>query len=246
LGSLLAFTSFSLLLNNFLLHARICSGSTLSLERGASITSAPSVQSLLQNSFLPSEKVVTVPAVASSVEDISLSQLISPANDLRVTGAIDKRLRSILRPKALVIKFPGIPHNLVHDLWQSDGVRRWAGSSRLECSATWVCDVRLVVWAVDIDSVPASMISSQLMPRPRSIERKCSRRKGNGCTNTATACAVWQRCRIIASAWSASEWILSDVGSATVAKLLLFVGTCSKHWVADDHTETLSSSQTRI
>lgn len=50
-----ALTSFSLLFNNCWLHARIRSRGTLSLERSASIASAPSVQSLLQHSFLPSE-----------------------------------------------------------------------------------------------------------------------------------------------------------------------------------------------
>jgi hypothetical protein len=72
-----------------------------------------------------------------------------------VTIRPDKRLAAVLRPEAAVIKLASIPDNLIEELGNPNGVRRWARSTALEGAARRVGDVAHVVLRVEVDAVPA-------------------------------------------------------------------------------------------
>ena len=74
--------------------------------------------------------------------------------NLRVTHGVDEGLLSITGP--VVGELLGLPHNLVHDLGDLDGVGGGAGAARLEGAGRGVGNVALVVGAVEVDAVPAS------------------------------------------------------------------------------------------
>lgn len=68
-------------------------------------------------------------------------------------------LGSIRGPLSLVVEWCGIPDNLIHELWDPDGMGRWAAAAETEeggWAGGWVGDVALVVWAVEIYTIPAT------------------------------------------------------------------------------------------
>lgn len=73
--------------------------------------------------------------------------------------AIDERRGAVSGPQASVGELGHVPHQLVHDLWELDGVRRRAGTATRGAGAGAVSDVALVVWAVQVCAIPASDFS---------------------------------------------------------------------------------------
>lgn len=153
-------TSFNVLLHSRFKHAFVSLLGSLRLHTGARISSASFVKRVLQGITLPSEQVVAVPGVASSIITVSMSPSSNTitAESQRhslVSHAVDERLGPICGPVGLVVELSGVPHDLVHDLRKLDRVACRAWARRLEGPAAGVCYVRLVVWAIDVHSIPA-------------------------------------------------------------------------------------------
>jgi hypothetical protein len=72
----------------------------------------------------------------------------------RIAKAIHQRLLSVLKVLR-VGKLRGVKHNLVHDLRNSDGMCARALIVCERAVAGRICYMALVVWAVEIDAVPA-------------------------------------------------------------------------------------------
>lgn len=120
---------------------------------------AAGVHGALQGVALPAEHVVAVLAVPGALTSqlrIQKSHCEGNSNAL-ITHAEDERLGAVGGPLALVVELAGIPHNLKEELREFHGVAGRAGSTRLKGAADGIGDVALVVWAVKVDTVPASM-----------------------------------------------------------------------------------------
>lgn len=95
------------------------------------------VHSPLQEVPLPPKHVVAVRTIARSIA-------IAP----------NKRLRPVRWPVGLVVEGRRVPYDLVEELRNLDGMRRGTGTATLE-SAARICDMAVVVGAVEVDAVPA-------------------------------------------------------------------------------------------
>lgn len=89
------------------------------------------------------------------------STYIVCVRSVRVTALVavaeDERVRSVLGPHVLELR--RIPERLVCELRHADGVRGWAGGAGCETRGLGIIHVCLVVWAVEIFAVPASVES---------------------------------------------------------------------------------------
>jgi hypothetical protein len=130
--------SFCLLRHSLLLLARHGLLGCLSLEGRAPVAGAASIEGTLESIAFPTEDVVTMLAKPGCI-----------------THRIDEGL-STLGPDVLVVELARVPHDFVHQLREPDGVAGGAGAGRLEATAARVCDVALVVGAVDVLAIPAS------------------------------------------------------------------------------------------
>jgi hypothetical protein len=77
----------------------------LRLKTFASIAKASLVHRLLQRSFFPTKDIVAVLAIAGAI-----------------AHRVHEGLRTVLRPDALIFKWRGVPHDLVHQLRHLDGM----------------------------------------------------------------------------------------------------------------------------
>ena len=73
----------------------------------------------------------------------------------RITHRVNERLPG-LGPVLGVVELARIPHDLVHQLRQADGVGVGTGSGRFKAAGDRVGDVALVVGRVEVLAVPAS------------------------------------------------------------------------------------------
>lgn len=193
----------------------------------------------LNSTLLRSSNILVLHRLTFSAHAIrrihpDLKLVALPAKDvismLPVAGVVAvaevEGLRAVGGPQALVIEGRGVPDDLVHQLRDAHGVSGWAFASQAE-KVGWaglgVGYVRLVVWAVEIDAVPA-------------------RREDDVGTNAALA-----RCRgevlcieLVVHAWCTG--VASEVGAGVAA---VAVGAlqdsvdCAPGWVACEHTEAL-------
>ena len=139
-------TSINVLIHLLTHHTLLRSINSLSLQTGrASSSHTPSsIHRLLEHRILPSEDIVSMlpqPGI------ISLTQV--------------ERLASIRWPVGFVVERRRIPHHFKHYCWDSDRVGRWACSSCAQesCGSTrGVRDVGFVVWRIEVDSIPASVL----------------------------------------------------------------------------------------
>lgn len=76
----------------------------------------------------------------------------------RVTVAPNERLRAVRRPIRWVVERRRVPHDLIEELRDLDGVRRGARRTVLEGPALWVRNVAAVVCAVEVNAVPAAIM----------------------------------------------------------------------------------------
>ena len=76
--------------------------------------------------------------------------------NVRITGAPDKRLRAVLGPQGLVVKLLGIPDRLEEKLGNLHRVGSWACTVVFKGSSAWVRQMRHVVGAVEVGSIPAA------------------------------------------------------------------------------------------
>lgn len=70
--------------------------------------------------------------------------------------AVDERRGAVSGPQAAVGELGDVPHELVHDLRELDGVSRRAGTTTSSARSGAVSDVALVVGAVEVRAIPAS------------------------------------------------------------------------------------------
>lgn len=79
-----------------------------------------------------------------------------------ITSAEHKRLLLGVRgPLSFVVELSRVPDDLQHDLGDLHGVGGWAVAADARAgeesgAGLGVCDVRLVIWAVEVDTVPAA------------------------------------------------------------------------------------------
>lgn len=91
---------------------------------------------------------------------------------------VNKGIGAISGPLAPVVELLEVPHDLVHDLGQLDGVASRAGAASVGAEALAVGDVRLVVHAVEIDAVPAAV--ANLAPLYHAFSSPATLRPGVG------------------------------------------------------------------
>jgi hypothetical protein len=138
---------------------------TLPLQLAALIVTAPRIQRPLQRIALPTEQVIAVVAVSSSINTISITP--SPhriEKYIRVTHTKHERLRPVASPELGLIKRHRIEHDLIHHLRQHNRKalrtlspllhRRKRLNIRL-IRYLGVRDVALVVRAIEVHAVPA-------------------------------------------------------------------------------------------
>lgn len=75
--------------------------------------------------------------------------------DLPNVHAVHKWVAAIGWPQALVGELVDIPHELVHDLRELDGMGRRARAATISTSALAISDVSLMIWRVEILAIPA-------------------------------------------------------------------------------------------
>ena len=142
-------TSILVLVHGLVDQAPLCRVDGLSLQaRAPSTHAARSVHGALERVALPSENVVGV---------LAESGVVSRAE---VEG-----LGPVLGPQRAVVELSGVPDDLVHELWDPDGVRRRAAAAEAQevgRARRRVGHVVLVVRSVQVLSVPATMF--QLAP----------------------------------------------------------------------------------
>ena len=95
------------------------------------------VHGLLERVALPAEDVITVSGSTAEVH------------------GVDERVRAIGGEDALVHEVGDVPHDLVHDLGELDGMGRGAGTAAIGTSTTAVGDVAPVVGRVEVLAIPA-------------------------------------------------------------------------------------------
>lgn len=122
------------------------------------------VHGLLERVALPPEHVVSVGGGASVQGKTATlvyrqdKSLLGKRGHSPEVHAVDKRLAAVRGPGALVREHAHVPHELVHDLRQLDGVRRRAlGGAAGRARRAAVVDVALVVGAVEVLAVPAAV-----------------------------------------------------------------------------------------
>jgi len=124
--------------------ASVCTGGSVDLKRSTVRTHAASlIQTILESGALPSEDVIGVLAIAGAV-----------------AGAENEWLRSIRRPVSLVVECGSIPNNFQHELGNLDWMGRWAsttdtGASEGLGTSSWVGDVVLMIFAIEVLAIPA-------------------------------------------------------------------------------------------
>jgi hypothetical protein len=91
----------------------------------------------------------------------------SPSRNSRIAHRVHQRLAR-LGPDGL--KLPSIPHNLVHQLREADGMAGGTGACGLEAAGARVRNMALVVGGVDVPSVPAAVSPVSVCSRPRGRE----------------------------------------------------------------------------
>lgn len=101
--------------------------------------------------------------------------------DVPNVHGVHERRAAVGGPHAAVGELGHVPHDLVHDLGELDGVAGGAGAAAGGAAAA-VGDVALVVVAVEVDAVPAAIHSRQLLHTIRWRVRKVKehRRGRNG------------------------------------------------------------------
>ena len=149
------------------------------------------------------------------------SNRIRIARNLRITHRVDERL-PCLGPVLFVVELARVPHHLVHELWQTDGVAGGTGPGGLEAACAGVGDVTLMVRRVEVLAVPASRCCCQCVGgEVRGSGGVGLRWESNGRSDTAGARLFREGGRVIARAGGAAEGRLFDVVLAAVAYLLL-------------------------
>jgi len=68
---------------------------------------------------------------------------------------VHKWVAAVGGPQALVGELVDIPHELVHDLRELDGMCRGASATTISTSALAISDVCLMVWRVEVLAIPA-------------------------------------------------------------------------------------------
>jgi hypothetical protein len=154
LGQLTSFNRLLDSLTDSTLRRHIC---LLCLESSTCIAVAALIHSFLQRAFFPPEDIVAVLAVAGSSHLSALHRNVWTNPGLPVTHGVHKGLGAVVRPDALVVEKCSVPHDLVHQLRHLERMRRRARASRFKRSARRIRDVVLVVRAVEIFAVPASV-----------------------------------------------------------------------------------------
>lgn len=237
-------TSFGLLGYRLLLLARQGLLDRLGLEHGAAVSAAAGVERALQRVALPAKDVVAVLAVSGTGRKFSRtfqSKGTQFEGDSRVAHRVDQRL-AILGPQLRIVELARVPHDLVHELGQPDRVAGRAGARRLEAAAAGVRDMALVVRAVDVLAVPASVVFSCQTMRTASVPSGTGlifmisghpRGEGDGRPDAAGTDAVGERGRVVARAGRAAEGVLLDVVLASVADLPLHASRGAEVRVAD-------------
>jgi len=110
--------AFNLILDGLTNSALQRLGRSLSLECLASVSTASGIESLLQNTVLPAEDVITMLAVTSAI-----------------THGVDEGLGSVGGPDALVVENSSVPHDFIHELRETNWVCRRARTGGFECAA---------------------------------------------------------------------------------------------------------------
>lgn len=189
---------------------------------------ARSIHTLLELIILPAKDVISVLTVAGVVAVAEVEWL-----------------GSVRGPLALVVEGSGVPDNLVHELRNPDGVGGWAAASQAKevgRAGSRVGNVRLVVWAVQVLSVPAAVQLIRTYTRTK-LSQNLRREEDVGADSTLARCG-WQGLSVELSVSARCGVITSKVGAgvASVAVLHLHLGVdLAVGWVTDEHAESLSN-----
>lgn len=124
----------------------------------------------------------------------------------RVAITPDERLAAITRPERSVVVGRRIPNHLVEELWEFDGMGCRARAIALKGPARRVGDMRGVVCAIKIDSIPASNL---LATKPKGRNTHVGNRTldmipaGHGCTGilVVSPVLVEASCRHVKVSW---------------------------------------------
>lgn len=115
---------------------------------------------------------------------IVTSEHLLRSRHIRIAERVHERVLAVGGPE--ILEDSSVPHDLVHDLGKTDGVRVGARSSGLKCARPGISNVALVVGAVDILAVPASEAARQRRHQ-KTARRWDSRGKRYRCANTTIA-----------------------------------------------------------
>lgn len=152
-------------------------------SRAVVVEVAPVVHGLLQTVALPSEDVITVCCgTAGKGEKGKVSKSENHNSGflhLPKVHAVDEGLGAVGGPHGLVGVDGDVPHELVHDLGELDGVGRGARAATVGTVTLAVGDVGLVVRRVKVLAIPASAVFWV-----RILARKTEKKRTVGKRNT--------------------------------------------------------------
>lgn len=253
-------TAIDRLLGHLLLGASVVLGRLLGMESGSravSVQVAAVVHGLLEGVGLPAEDVVAVGGGATWNSLVCIIPLLlavsvclnNKRNQRHYSPnihAVDKRAGAIGGPHGLVGEGRDVPHELVHDLGELDGVSRGAGTAAVSAVSLAVGDVALVVGAVEVLAVPAAKNDGRsvrnLRLRTRCVGRhEDIRREDDGLSDHLARRVCGDVNSVTSSArGSADEVVVVGRGPTTMADVrlvdLVCLGVCG---VAGNHTEAL-------